>query len=74
MKKLSNAEKSKIDIIDSYIESNKKMLLNRIEEYSKLKPDEESEIKRVEKNITILQAYIMGLEDAKKYIKYGEEL
>lgn len=55
--------------IEYYIESNKKILEEKKEELSKTSRKEEDKIKRLRTWITELEGYIMGLEDAKKYIE-----
>lgn len=55
--------------IEYFIESNKKIKEQLIEEYNCINPNEENELKRLEINIERVDYYIKGLEDAKKYIE-----
>ena len=53
--------------IEEYIESNKKILEERIETLKEM-PSSEEEKRHQRLNIERIRYYIMGLEDAKKYI------
>lgn len=54
--------------INKYIESNKKLLEERIEQL-KNETFNDIEKNRLKHNITTLRYYIMGLEHAKEYIE-----
>lgn len=53
--------------IEEYIESNKKLLKERIKTLSSISDEDEKRHQRL--NIERIRYYIMGLEDAKKYIE-----
>lgn len=53
--------------IEEYIESNKKLLEERIKTLSSISDEDEKRYQRL--NIERIRYYIMGLEDAKKYIE-----
>lgn len=53
--------------IEEYIESNKKLLEERIKTLSGISDEDEKRHQRL--NIERIRYYIMGLEDAKKYIE-----
>lgn len=55
--------------INKYIESNKLLLERRIEQLKNTPKFSDTERDRLRHNITSLRYYIMGLEDAKKYIE-----
>lgn len=53
--------------IEEYIESNKKILEERIKTLKRM-PSSDEEKRHQRLNIERMRYYIMGLEDAKKYI------
>ncbi len=55
--------------IDYYIESNKKLMEEKIKEYQETDAEEQEELRRLDKWIAQIDYYIRGLEDAKKYIE-----
>ena len=57
--------------IEEYIESNKKLLEECKKQYENTKC--ESEKLRLKNNMTAYEHYIMGLQDAKKYIEEEKE-
>lgn len=57
--------------IEEYIESNKKLLEERIKTLKETSDEEERRHQRL--NIERTRYYIMGLEDAKKYILEEEK-
>lgn len=54
--------------IDYYIESNKKLMEEKIKEYQETDAQKQEELRRLDKMIAQIDYYIRGLEDAKKYI------
>lgn len=59
--------------IDYYIESNKKLMEEKIKEFEETDADEQEELRRLDKMIAQIDYYIRGLEDAKKYILEEEK-
>lgn len=59
--------------IKEYIEINKKRLDDLKIKLDNTSIEDESEQYRLKEQITIFESYIMGLEDAKKYIEEEKE-
>ena len=55
--------------IEYYIESNTKIMEEKIKQYENTDPENQSELLRLKWWIDKLESYIEGLRDAKKYIE-----